>query len=172
MSETTITGLDEFYRQLQAFPVNLEKNVMRGAIRAGLKPIADEAKLLCPVGKTQALRLSIRVKFKNRSQQYGWVRGQITAGNATAYYAHIVEFGSGSYYEGTGSKSKRAPYEIKPKGAKSLFFAGLMRELIVHPGVKPQAFMRRAVDSRTSDALEALRVYLAERIPKEFAKRS
>ena len=169
--ETTITGLDEFYRQLQAFPVNVEKNVMRGAVRAGLKPIADEAKMLVPV-KSGKLQKSIRIKFRNKSQQYGWIRGVITAGNADAYYAHIIEYGSGSYYEGKGTKSKRAPYKIKAKRAKSLFFAGLMREVVTHPGVKPVAFMRRAVDNKTSAALDAFKEYLALRIPKEFAKRA
>ena len=94
----------------------------------------------------------------------------ITAGNFDAWYAHIIEFGSGSFYEGSGSKSKRAPYEIKPRGAKSLFFAGLMREQIVHPGVKPVGFMRKAVDKKTAEGLEAFKQYLADRIPKEFAK--
>ena len=168
---TTIDGLDEFYRQLQEFPVNIEKNVMRGAIRAGLKPIVDEAKALCPV-KSGALQKSIRIKFRNRSQQYGWIRGVITAGNREAFYAHIIEFGSGSFYEGAGTKSKRMPYEIKPRGAKSLFFAGMMRTLIVHPGVKPVGFMRKAVDHKSAEAFEAAKAYLAERIPKEFAKRA
>ena len=168
-TETTVTGLDELQKQLEEFPVKIEKNIMRGAIRAGLMPIIKEAKALCPV-KSGALQKSIRIKFRNRSQQYGWIRGVISAGNFDAWYAHIIEFGSGSFYEGSGTKSKKAPYEIKPRGAKSLFFAGLMREQIVHPGVHPVAFMRKAVDRKTQEGLEAFKAYLAERIPKEFAK--
>ena len=169
MDDVSISGLDELQKQLEEFPAKIEKNIMRGAIRAGLKPIVEEAKALCPT-KTGALRKSIRIKFRNRSQQYGWIRGVITAGNFDAWYAHIIEFGSGSFYEGTGSKSKKAPYEIKPRGAKSLFFAGLMREQIVHPGIHPVAFMRKAVDRKTQEGLDAFKAYVAERIQKEFDK--
>ena len=168
-TDTTITGLDELQRQLSEFPAKMEGSLMREAIRAGLRPIQKEAKALCPV-KSGDLKKSIRIKFRKRSEQYGWIRGVITAGNKTAWYAHIVEFGSGSFYEGTGTKSKRAPYEIKPRGAKSLFFAGIMRQIIVHPGVKPVAFMRKAVDHKTAEGLEAFREFLAVNVPKEFAK--
>jgi HK97 gp10 family phage protein len=168
--DVSIAGLDEFYRQLQQFPANVEANVMRGAIRAGLTVIRDEAETLAPE-KTGALRKSIRVRFQAKHKKYGWVRGQVVAGNPEAWYSHIIEFGSGSFYSGTGTRSKRAPYEIRPRGAKSLFFAGIMRDLIVHPGVKPTGFMRRAFDNKMHDALEAVETYLSVRIPKEFAKK-
>ena len=170
MDDVSISGLDELQKQLEEFPTKIEKNIMRGAIRAGLKPIMEQAKELCPPDKSGALRKSIRIKFRNRSQQYGWIRGVITAGNFDAWYAHIIEFGSGSFYEGTGTKSKRAPYEIKPRGAKSLFFAGLMREQIIHPGVHPVGFMRKAVDQKTAEGLDAFKEYVASRIQKEFDK--
>lgn len=165
----TFTGLDELQKQFQQFPENIEKNIMRGAIRAGLVPIRDEAIDLCPV-KSGALQKSIRIKFRRQSEPYGWIRGVVVAGNFDAWYAHIIEFGSGSFYNGTGTKSKKLPYEIKPRGAKSLFFAGVMRASVVHPGVKPVGFMRKAVDQKTADGMEAFKEYVATRIQKEFGK--
>jgi len=131
--------------------------------------IGEEAKNLCPE-KTGKLAKSIRVRFKRKSLKFGWVRADLVAGNAEAWYAHIIEFGSGSYYAGKGTKSKRKPYEIRPKGAKSLFFAGIMRDLTVHPGVKPTAFMRRALDGKQQEAIQAVADYLKVRIPKELTK--
>ena len=165
----TISGLENLYKQFQEFPTNVEKDILRGALAAGLNVLADEAKRLVPV-KTGALQKSIRVVFTHDSPQSGWVRAKVVAGDFDAFYAHIIEFGSGSYYAGDASKSKRAPYEIKPRGAKSLFFAGVMRAKVVHPGVHPVAFMRGAVDNKQNDAVDTIKAYLAERIPKEFAK--
>lgn len=168
-NEIRIDGLADFYKQLQTLPAKIEGNVMRGALRAGQKEFMDEAKRLVPKDSGD-LEKSIRIRFRAKSQKYGWVRMNLVAGDAKAWYAHIIEFGSGSYYEGKGTKSKRKPYEIRPKGAKSLFFAGIMRDLTVHPGVKPAAFMRQAFDGRQQQAIEATAKYIRTRLPKELTK--
>ena len=113
----------------------------------------------------------MRIRFVRKSEKkYGWVRANLIAGNKEAWYAHLIEFGTGSYYTGTGSKSKKQPYEIRPKNKKSLFFAGVMREVIVHPGIKPQSFMRSAFDSSSDQAIRAFADYIRTRLPKEINK--
>ena len=100
----------------------------------------------------------------------GWLRGKVIAGNNKAWYAHLIEFGTGSFYAGKGSKSKRKPYEIKPKSRKSLFFAGLMKETVTHPGIHPSPFMRTAFDSKAAASIKAFADYMTKRIPKELKK--
>lgn len=169
--DVRVSGLDELYRQLQDLPAKIELNVMRGATRAGQNVIAAEVRRLVPE-KTGALKKSIRVRFMRRSVKYGWVRSQVVAGNKEAWYAHILEFGSGAYYAGKGGKSKRAPYEIFPKKkGGSLLIGGLFAPSVMHPGVKPTAFMRRAFDAKRQEAVEAVAAYARQRIPKEMAKR-
>ena len=171
-SEVSILGLKELDEILKSLPAKIEKNVMRGAMRAGLNEIRSEAKLQLGAGghvKTGALQRSVKVSFARKSEKLGWVRGYVKSGDKKAWYAHLIEFGSGSFYSGKG-ESKRAPYEIKPKNRKSLFFAGLMKDLVIHPGIKPSPFMRTAFDSKSAASIKAFADYMRKRLPKELAK--
>jgi HK97 gp10 family phage protein len=160
-ADFAITGGDELLAQLQDLPAKIERNVMRGALRAGAKMIADEAKQLCPVGTDVpkghvqgALRDSIRVSVKVSG---GLITASVKAGNAQAFYAHMVEFGTARHF-------------IKPKNRKSLFVAGLLRESVDHPGAKKKPFMRPAADGAASQAVDAIVQYLQNRIPNELNK--
>ena len=163
-----ITGLAELKKQLEALPAKIEGNVMRGAMRAGLKVILDGARAEAPK-RTGALAKSLRIRQDRKSAKFGWVRMSVAVGNAVAWYPHLVEYGTASYYTGSG-RSVGAPYEIRPVGKKSLFFAGLARDLTVHPGIRPQPFMRPAFDKYSQPAMDAVVQYLQTRIPKELAK--
>ena len=98
------------------------------------------------------------------------MRANLIAGNKEAWYAHLIEFGTGSFYAGHGTTSKKQPYEIRPKNRKSLFFAGVMRDVIIHPGIKPQSFMRSAFDVNSDRAVLAFADYIRVRLPKEINK--
>lgn len=165
-SEFNVAGLAELKKMLEELPAKVEGSVMRGALRAGSRVIADVAKANVPNDQGH-LKKSIRVTTSNRK---GEVKARVIAGNAKAYYAHMIEFGTGSYYSGTETKSKRAPYEIKPRNRLSLLIAGALKEFVVHPGIKPNPFMRNAADQGTPAAIDAVVLYLRERIPKEVLK--
>jgi HK97 gp10 family phage protein len=170
--ETRIQGLAELDRLLKQLPTRIEANVLRGALRAGQKAISDRAKQnLVTNGSvdTGALRDSLRVRFARKSAKFGWLRSNLIAGNKDAWYAHLVEFGSGSFYTGSG-ESVRGPYEIKPKNRKSLLIAGIMRETVTHPGAKPKPFMRPAVDSGVAEATDAFAEYVRKRVPRELER--
>lgn len=169
MLEFQIQGLDELKRQLDTLPAKIEANVMRGALRAGCSVLQKEAQARVPV-KSGALRNSIRVSFARRSQRYGWLRAHVRAGNKDAWYAHLIEYGTASYYAGPGGNSVGKPYEIRPKNAKSLFFAGLFSQVVVHPGIRPQPYMRPALDAAAAPALDAFADYVRRRLPRELAK--
>jgi HK97 gp10 family phage protein len=170
VAETThIAGLAELHRMLQELPGKVEGNVMRGALRAGMKEFEREAVRRVPV-KHGDLRDSIKIRFKAKSQKFGWVRMQLVAGGKKAWYSHLIEFGTASFYTGKG-KSARKPYTIKPKKrGGALFFGGTVRAEVVHPGIKPQPFMRPAADAGQGPALDATVKYIRTRLPKEFKK--
>ena len=172
-STVEVTGLKELDALLKTLPARIEGNVMRGGMRASLKVIGDVAKTnLAANGtiKTGNLQKSIRIGFKRKSETgYGWMRGRLSAGNKDAWYAHFIEFGTASFYTGQG-KTVGKPYEIHPKNHKSLFFAGVMREVIVHPGIHPKPFMRPALDQASGKAITTFADYLRVRLPKELAK--
>ena len=154
MSEIEVTGLAGLQALLDELPARVEGNVVRGGLRAAAKVVEMEAKRLCPVGKTGALRDSIRVTLRSK---HGHISATVKAGNAKAFYAHMVEFGTARHW-------------IKPKNRKSLFVAGLLREAVDHPGAKKEPFMRPAIDGKANEAIDAMAAYLRERIPKEIDK--
>ena len=155
-TDIEITGLAELKKQLEKLPANIEKNITRGALRAGAKVFQDRAKELCPVGKTGNLKNSIKIKT---SAKNGKISAQVVAGDKKAYYVHMVEGGT-------------IAHMIAPKKSKSLFVAGLLRQLVDHPGAKRQPFMRPAFDEKQRESLDATAAYLKKRIPRELKKAS
>lgn len=176
-----IHGLAELQQTLDQLPAKIEANVLRGALRAGANVIADEARRQVPV-KTGQLRESIRVSVRpfpggklvatvkagGRFKVYASGKAIKGAAYKTAraggkpdyhapFYAHFVEFGTARHW-------------IKPKSRKSLFIAGLLKELVDHPGARPKPFMRPAFDTKVRAAIEAMADYIRTRLPKEFKK--
>ena len=154
MSEIEVTGLAGLQALLDELPARIEGNVVRGGLRAAAKVVEAEAKRLCPGGKSGDLRDSIRVTLRSK---HGHISATVKAGNARAFYAHMVEFGTARHW-------------IKPKNRKSLFVAGLLREAVDHPGAKKEPFMRPAIDGKADEAIDAMAAYLRDRIPKEIDK--
>lgn len=155
MADFEIKGMAELHKALQELPVNIERNVLRGGLRAAGKVIADAARAQAPVHDGD-LKKSIRVSMRTRSKA-GWVNANVKAGDKVAYYAHMVEFGTARHW-------------IRPKNRKSLFFAGLARQAVEHPGARPRPFMRPAFDAKAQIAIETMADYIRARLPRELAK--
>lgn len=153
VSELHVSGLSELDRLLKELPAKIEGNIMRGAVRAGAKVMEARAKELVPVDDGD-LRDSIKVSTKSKR---GRVSATVRAGGKKAFYAHMVEFGTARHF-------------IKPRKRKSLFFAGLAREVVDHPGASPKPFMRPALDSGQAEAVNAAADYIRKRLAKEAAK--
>jgi HK97 gp10 family phage protein len=169
---TTISGLKELDAMLKQLPANIERNVIRAALKKGQEVLADAVKSkLRSNGSVDSgeLEKSVRVRFKRRSEKFGWIRSYVMAGSKEAYYAHMVEFGTASYYEGNG-RTVGGPYKIYPKVAGSLFLGSIFAEATIHPGIKPKPFMRPTADNYSDAAIDAVANYMTERIPKEMKK--
>lgn len=166
MAEIQVKGLAELHKVLQNLPEQLEKKVLRNALRAGANEFKKAAQAQVPI-KSGALRKSIRVKTSARKGRWR-LKATVTAGNAEAFYAHMVEFGTASYYTGSG-RTVGGPYEIKPVKGKALAFLGLARDAVIHPGIHPQPFMRPAFDSGSEAAIAAFAESVRKRLSKEGA---
>lgn len=180
-TEFEVTGLSDLYAALQELPVRIERNITRGGLRAGAAVFRDEARANVPKD-SGVLRKSIKSGSDvRRGKAYGYVR--IDRNKGDAFYAHMVEFGTASYYAGSG-RSKRQPYRI-PKAtigrkktantvSKRLKFntpgGFVIRNAVIHPGIKPTFFMRKAFDRKQKEAMDAFRAYVENRLPIEVAK--
>lgn len=155
-----IHGLRELEKKLNALPERIEKNVVRGALRAGARVIANEAKALVPV-EDGTLKKSIRVSARV-DRQAGQVRSKITAGNKEAFYAHMVEFGTAAHMiapKQTAEPKKAIAFEVNGEG--------VVVSHASHPGAKEKPFMRPALDNKATAAVEAFAEYAGKRIEAE-----
>lgn len=186
MSEVHVKGLSELHKFLQELPVKVEKNVLRGAMRAGAKVIEKEAKRLAPSAppnsrnrkryglKAGALRDSIRVSVRT---QRGRVVAKITAGGGDVFYATMVEFGTAAHFisvrkEVRPSRMTRRGLRVwsirtinkAVKSGSLVIGKNFVGDSVHHPGAKKRPFMRPALDAKMGDAVMAAGEYMKKRL--------
>lgn len=167
MNEEVVRGVGDVQRFLDQLPAKMEKNILRGAVRAGAKVPLEVARKAAPAGPPSAegarlygghrgaLRESLRISTRTRP---GEVVGRVIAGGKTrsgadVFYAHMVEGGT-------------KPHDIKPRRYKSLFFAGLMRQIVHHPGARAKPFLEPALTQHVRATLDAIGAYIRRRLTK------
>lgn len=133
-----------------SFPMKLQKNVLRGALRAGANPIKDTAR--ANIHSISGLTAKgIRVFTGSRD-------GKVTATiRTTGPHAHVgnwLEFGT-------------AAHAIRPKDGTWLYFGGVFLREVMHPGARPYPFLVPAMDSRRNDVVYAAAKYMESRLTKE-----
>ena len=173
MNDTThVKGLKELNQFLQTLPAKVEQNILRGALRAGVNVLKEEAKQRVPIAAPSSrgrkvygnyrglLRDSVRISVNTK-------RGTVTAkvkaggkdrqtkGKPAAFYAHMV-------HQGT------KPHLIKPrKPGGALWVGGRWVGSVMHPGAKAKPFMAQAMGSKNRHAVMAMRDYIARRLIKK-----
>ncbi len=150
MSQSNVTGLKELQAFLDKLPAKMEANIMRSALRQGANVMLAEAKSNVPV-KSGLLRDGLKVSVSLRK---GVVIAKVKATGKHAPVAHLVEYGTAAHF-------------IKPKSAKSLFFAGLFSNGVDHPGATAKPFMRPALDRQSQAALVAVGEQIKTRLTKQ-----
>lgn len=156
MLDLEVKGLRELDTLLAGLPDKLRANILRGALNAAGKEIAEEARRLAPV-QTGTLRDSIRVStrlVRGTTNVEAKVKvGGKQKGKRSAFYARFIEFGTAAHI----IRGRNGP----------LKFNGTHTLEVAHPGVKKKPFMRPALDARLPSALEAFRERLRKRMTKE-----
>lgn len=144
-----VKGLSDLAAFLDQLAPKLQKNVMRQALRAGMKPVQDEAKATSQFAdKTGALRKGLKVSTRVKG---GVITASLKAKGKHGFLAQFVEFGT-------------AAHRIDAKKGGALSFGGSAVESVEHPGQKARPFMRPALDARAQDAVVAAAEYMKERL--------
>lgn len=150
--EIKVAGLSELKKMLEGMPANVEKNIMRGAVRKGTKYMETIARNYVPV-KTGALKKSIRTSVRIVN---GDVRATLKVGGKGARHAHLIEFGT-------------KPHLVKsPDGVLKVF--GKFFKSVQHPGSRMRPFMRPALDAGRYNALNVVAEYVRLRINRANLK--
>jgi HK97 gp10 family phage protein len=156
MDSEIITGLDALSAQLSQLPLNIQKKLLRGALRAGLKITLKQARESI---HSVSGDLAGSLRISTRAAKNGDVVATLKAGSKQAFYAHMVEFGT-------------AAHVIEASGAKAVSFNGQTFSKVEHPGSQQKPFMRPALDAAAtsnSDVFKAVAAYLAPKIDQNLA---
>ena len=155
-STISIKGFEDFKRQLALLPTRIGRNVLRGAVNAAATAIRQEVVARAPV-----------------------YTGPVAEGHPPAgtlkkaiYQKQIPELSSNLYqtfYVGVRS-GKRQQAVKRGKNVLNLdaFYGAFVEFGTSKMSARP--FMRPAFETRRDYAIEAMRAYLAERIPRELEK--
>lgn len=150
MADAHVTGLPELYRRLQDLPVKYERNVARGALRAGMNVVK-------PVAQSMARKASgvyaagLRVGTRTRG---GMVTSYLKPSGKHAYLGKWIEFGTRAH-------------NIAAKKGGWLSFMSIFTKEVSHPGARPYPHMRPALDSQAQAALIAIGEYSKRRMEKD-----
>lgn len=143
-----VKGLADLQKFLDQLPAKVEKNVLRGALRAGMNEIKPAAQAgVHPVSGILAKGLKVSVDAKG-----GRVTAKLKATGKHAFIAHMLEF--------TGAVA----HWIKPKDKKALEIGGRAVIAAHHPGFHAKPFMRPALDGQARAAVVAAAEYMKNRL--------
>lgn len=153
-----VKGLDQLQKLLDQLPAKVERNVLRGALRAAARVIEPVAKggIRQRSGElAKSLRVSVRAR-----------RGTVTAAVKTdLFYARFVEYGTRAHWISVGS-SKRAVSTLNRWEKKGLLKIGenFVGTSVAHPGAQPRPFLRPALDTQAGAAVMAAGEYIKQRL--------
>jgi HK97 gp10 family phage protein len=147
-----IEGLAELDRALHALPGNIAKNVLRGAVGAGAAVIRKEAKSRAPVAEGPQRPDAPPPGTLQRAIYSKWIRELSDWSKQT----FIVSVKKGRKYRKAGKKYTDAFYWWFVENGTSKMAA--------------RPYLRPAFEAKKTEAIEAIRDYLAKRIPLEVEK--
>ncbi len=163
-----VDGLAELEQNLMMLREDVDKRIVRAALRLGGKIFADAMKagVRRTVGalthtssggaRLRHLADDIRVKLTTKS---GKLVAEIGAGKETAYIANFLEFGT-------------APHVITAKRAKDLFIPGRgFIKSVWHKGARQFRFIKPAFDTEWQTVIEKVKAVLAEGIARALQGR-
>lgn len=142
-----VKGLSELQAFMDQLTPKLQKNVMRGAMRAGMKPVQEDAKTHAAVA-SGALRDGLKISTSSKGTV---VTASLKATGKHAHIAKWIEIGT-------------AAHQISAKDGGALAFGGGVVQHVDHPGARAHPFMRPALDARAQDAVVASAEYIKDRL--------
>jgi HK97 gp10 family phage protein len=173
VSEFHVKGLTELNKFLQQLPEKLQKNVMRGAMRAGMnviKPVAKRNIHSVSGLLAEGLRVEIRAKGPK-------ITVKLKATGKHGFVAQWVEFGTKAHFikvrdedrpvnlRRSEKLGRTVRVSISTINRNSLRIGGrLIGPTVHHPGARLRPFMRPALDSHGFQAVSEVARYMKLRL--------
>jgi len=148
MQDTThVKGLSKLNDFLQSVPAKVERNVLRGGLRAGINVVLPVARENAPKDTGEMAR---GMKVSTNAKK-GTVIAKIKLTGRHAFLGPWLEYGT-------------AAHKIVPKDGGWLFFGGTFAKGIEHPGIRPRPFMGPALYKQAGPAVVAAAEYMKKRL--------
>ncbi len=174
MSDTIhVKGLADLQKLLNTLPPKIEANVMRGALRAGMRKVKDKARInINSQDGDLARALKVSTSLRN-----GIVKSVLAAQGFEGYKAMWVEYGTNPHLISVQAEERGINARLSTKRGKvvrnsmstvnrsSLQIGGqFVGPTVFHPGARPFPFMRPALDETSRQALVAVGNYIKTRL--------
>lgn len=151
----TITGLKELQMALKDLPNNIAKNVLRGSVNAGASVIKKEAAARAPV-------------YTGSVSQGHPPPGTLKRSVYQKAIKELSNLTKQTFFVGVRKGKKYQKQGKKGNLSQDAFYARFVEFGTSKMPARP--FMRPAFEAKKSAAVEAIKAYLTDRIPKEVAK--
>lgn len=168
--EIRITGLAELQAVLDTMPAKIEKNILRGALRAGMKTILPSARANVRSVSGELAR-GLRIKTGARD---GRVTATMSARGKHGFIARFVEFGTAAHLISArgialGRRGRQISIRTINRSEKkgSLSFSGTLTGRVDHPGARARPFLRPALDAGATGAVIAAGEYMKQRLAEK-----
>lgn len=146
-----VKGQSELERFFDEAPGKIQRNILRGAARAGAQELREAAQdNLRRNGSVKTGKLLMGLEVGSRADG-DVVTGYVRTTGEHAFVGPILEYGA-------------KPHVITPKNGGLLFFSGVFAKSVRHPGVRPIPFMRPALDTSGSVVLSSVGTYVEARM--------
>lgn len=171
-----VKGLRDLQKLLDTLPAKMEANVMRGALRAGMKVVMPVAKSnISSLSGETAASLKITTSIRN-----GLVKSKLAAKGIEGMRAIWLEFGTQPHLIKVSDEDKKVNTRLSRKrghkvlesvttiNRRSLLInQNFVGPVIRHPGAVAKPFMRPALDSQSDASLRAAAQYIRKRLEKK-----
>jgi HK97 gp10 family phage protein len=146
-----VRGLSDLAKALSTLTVKLEKNILRGALRAGGNVMRDDAR---KNAARAAGLLAKGIKVSTNAKR-GTVYAKVRTTGKHSYIAHMIEFGT-------------APHRINARNGGTIHINGRpVGPFVDHPGSRAMPFMRPALDGQATASVNATAAYIRKRLTAE-----
>lgn len=154
-----VKGLAGLAKALAELTPKIEKNIMRGALRAGMKPIRADAR--ANVAKQSgALARGLKVSTDSRRKI---VYAKLKTSGKHDYIARFIEFGTARHWISSKKGKMLRIAGVNLDGNATLTF----KARVDHKGARPLPFMRPALDAQAGAAVAATAGYIRGRLTEQ-----
>jgi len=154
-----VKGLSDLGKALQTLPDKLQKNVLRGALRAGMKPVRVQARANV-VKQSGVLAKGLKVSTNSRGKM---VYSKLKTSGAHDFIARFIEFGTARHWISSKSGKMLRIAGVNAEGGQFVTF----KQRVEHTGSRALPFMRPALDAQAEAAVVATGEYIRGRLTEQ-----